>query len=137
MPLKGRNPGHSPAENQRMDVMRAFVGIDHFQIDEVANNTAESRIKCNTSTLIGVVMTKHFEQLSAEERATIMVMAQEGQSLRAMARTLHRAPRRSAGNGAAMPGRPLPRGAAATTPSGLARKLGAVVSNRGGRPSWR
>ena len=37
-------------------------------------------------------MTKHFEQLSAEERATIMVMAQEGQSLRAMARTLHRAP---------------------------------------------
>ncbi|MGB8145834.1 MAG: IS30 family transposase [Chromatiaceae bacterium] len=37
-------------------------------------------------------MTKHFEQLSAEERATIMVMAQEGQSLRAIARTLHRAP---------------------------------------------
>ena len=37
-------------------------------------------------------MTKHFEQLSAEERATIMVMAQEGKSLRAMARTLHRAP---------------------------------------------
>ena len=33
-----------------------------------------------------------FEQLSAEERATIMVMAQEGQSLRAIARTLHRAP---------------------------------------------
>jgi len=29
-------------------------------------------------------MTKYFEQLSAEERATIMVMAQEGQSLRAM-----------------------------------------------------
>ena len=50
------------------------------------------RIKCNTSTFIGVVMTKHFEQLSAEERATIMVMAQEGQSLRAMARALHRAP---------------------------------------------
>ncbi|NCA87227.1 MAG: helix-turn-helix domain-containing protein, partial [Clostridia bacterium] len=49
------------------------------------------RIKCNTSTFIGVVMTKHFEQLSAEERATIMVMAQEGQSLRAMARALHRA----------------------------------------------
>lgn len=37
-------------------------------------------------------MTKHFEQLSAEERATIMVMVQEGQSLRAMARILHRAP---------------------------------------------
>jgi IS30 family transposase len=37
-------------------------------------------------------MTTHYEQLSAEERATIMVMAQEGQSLRAMARTLHRAP---------------------------------------------
>ncbi len=56
-------------------------------------------------------MTKHFEQLSAEERATIMVMAQEGQSLRAMARTLHRAPstisrewRRHAGPTAA-PGR--------------------------------
>ncbi|MFZ1575770.1 MAG: hypothetical protein WAT36_11165, partial [Chromatiaceae bacterium] len=41
---------------------------------------AESRIKGNTSTFIGVVMTKHFEQLSAEERATIMVMVQEGQS---------------------------------------------------------
>jgi IS30 family transposase len=37
-------------------------------------------------------MTKHFEQLSAEERATIMVMVQEGKSLRAMARILHRAP---------------------------------------------
>jgi IS30 family transposase len=37
-------------------------------------------------------MGTHYEQLSAEERATIMVMAQEGQSLRAMARTLHRAP---------------------------------------------
>ena len=37
-------------------------------------------------------MTKYFEQLSAEERATIMVMAQEGQSLRAMARALQRTP---------------------------------------------
>ena len=37
-------------------------------------------------------MTKHFEQLSAEERATIMVMVQEGKSMRAMARILHRAP---------------------------------------------
>ncbi len=37
-------------------------------------------------------MGTHYEQLSAEERATIMLMAQEGQSLRAMARTLHRAP---------------------------------------------
>ena len=37
-------------------------------------------------------MGTHYEQLSAEERATIMVMAQEGQSLRAMARTMHRAP---------------------------------------------
>ena len=37
-------------------------------------------------------MGTHYEQLSAEERATIMVMAREGQSLRAMARTLHRAP---------------------------------------------
>jgi IS30 family transposase len=37
-------------------------------------------------------MSKNFEQLTAEERATIMVMAQEGKSLRAMARTLHRAP---------------------------------------------
>ncbi len=37
-------------------------------------------------------MTKYFEQLSAEERVTIRVMAQKGQSLRAMARTLHRAP---------------------------------------------
>lgn len=78
-------------------------------------------------------MTKHFEQLSAEERATIMVMAQEGQSLRAMARTLHRAPRRSAGNGAAMQGRPRHRGAAATTPGGPAKQPGAAASNRGGR----
>ena len=37
-------------------------------------------------------MTKHFEQRSATERATLRVMAQEGQRLRAMARTLHRAP---------------------------------------------
>jgi IS30 family transposase len=37
-------------------------------------------------------MGTHYEQLSAEERATMMLMAQEGQSLRAMARTLHRAP---------------------------------------------
>ena len=37
-------------------------------------------------------MTKHYEQRSAAERATMMVMAQEGQRLRAMARTLHRAP---------------------------------------------
>ncbi len=37
-------------------------------------------------------MNKHFEQLAAEERATIMVMAEEGKSLREMARTLHRAP---------------------------------------------
>ncbi len=37
-------------------------------------------------------MSKHFEQLTAEERATMMVMAEEGKSLRAMARTLHRAP---------------------------------------------
>jgi IS30 family transposase len=37
-------------------------------------------------------MSKHFEQLTAEERATIMVMAQEGKSLRAMARLLYRAP---------------------------------------------
>jgi hypothetical protein len=51
---------------------------------------AESRIECNTSKLVGVVMSKHFEQLTAEERATILVMAEEGKSLRAMARTLHR-----------------------------------------------
>jgi IS30 family transposase len=37
-------------------------------------------------------MSKHFEQLTAEERATIRVMAEEGKRLRAMARTLHRAP---------------------------------------------
>ena len=37
-------------------------------------------------------MGTHYEQLSAEERATIMLMANEGKSLRAMARTLHRAP---------------------------------------------
>jgi IS30 family transposase len=37
-------------------------------------------------------MTKHYEQRSAEERATMMVMAQEGQRLRAMARTRHRSP---------------------------------------------
>jgi IS30 family transposase len=37
-------------------------------------------------------MGTHYEQLSAEERATMMLMAHEGQSLRAMARTLHRAP---------------------------------------------
>ena len=45
-------------------------------------------------------MTKHFEQLSAEERETIMVMAQEGQSLRAMARTCT-VPSMISGNGAA------------------------------------
>jgi IS30 family transposase len=37
-------------------------------------------------------MGTHYEQLSAEERATMMLMAHEGKSLRAMARTLHRAP---------------------------------------------
>ena len=37
-------------------------------------------------------MGTHYEQLSAEERARMMLMAHEGQSLRAMARTLHRAP---------------------------------------------
>lgn len=37
-------------------------------------------------------MVTNYEQLTAEERATIMVMAQEGKSLRAMARLLHRAP---------------------------------------------
>ena len=50
MPLKGRNPGHSPAENQRMDVMRAFVGIDHFQIDEVANNTVNFGTRASHAT---------------------------------------------------------------------------------------
>lgn len=37
-------------------------------------------------------MGPHYEQLSAEERATIMLMANEGKSLRAKARTLRRAP---------------------------------------------
>ncbi len=37
-------------------------------------------------------MVTNYEQLTAEERATIMVMAEEGKSLRAMARLLHRAP---------------------------------------------
>ncbi len=37
-------------------------------------------------------MGANYEQRSAEERATLMLMAQAGQSLRAMARTLHRAP---------------------------------------------
>lgn len=37
-------------------------------------------------------MGTHYEQLSAEERATIMLMANEGKSLRAKARTLRRAP---------------------------------------------
>ena len=37
-------------------------------------------------------MGTHYDQLSTEERATIMLMANEGKSLRAMARTLHRAP---------------------------------------------
>jgi hypothetical protein len=35
---------------------------------------------------------RHYEQLSAEERATVMLMRGEGCSLRAMARKLHRAP---------------------------------------------
>ena len=37
-------------------------------------------------------MGTNYEQLFAEERATIMLMAHEGQSLRTMARTLHRRP---------------------------------------------
>lgn len=37
-------------------------------------------------------MGTHYEQLSAEERATILLMTNAGQSLRAMVRTLHRAP---------------------------------------------
>ena len=37
-------------------------------------------------------MGTHYEQRSAEARATLMLMAQAGKSLRAMARTLHRAP---------------------------------------------
>jgi hypothetical protein len=37
-------------------------------------------------------MVTNYEQLTAEERTTIMVMAEEGKSLRTMARLLHRAP---------------------------------------------
>jgi IS30 family transposase len=37
-------------------------------------------------------MGTNYEQLPDEERATIMVMTQAGQSLRAMARILHRVP---------------------------------------------
>jgi IS30 family transposase len=37
-------------------------------------------------------MATNYEQLTAEERATIRVMAHEGMSLRAMARFLRRAP---------------------------------------------
>jgi hypothetical protein len=37
-------------------------------------------------------MVTNYEQLTAEERATIRVMAEEGQRLRAMARLLRRAP---------------------------------------------
>lgn len=37
-------------------------------------------------------MVTNYEKLTDEDRATIMVFAQEGKSLRAMARPLHRAP---------------------------------------------
>ena len=37
-------------------------------------------------------MGTHYEQLSAEQRAMTMSMVNEGKSLRAMARTLHRSP---------------------------------------------
>ena len=35
---------------------------------------------------------KHYKQLNAEERATIMLMRQEGSGLRAMGRLLKRSP---------------------------------------------
>lgn len=58
----------------------------------MSKGRAEFRIKRNTPTLSDVVMGTIYEQLSAEERPAIMLMTQEGKSLRAMARTLHRNP---------------------------------------------
>jgi hypothetical protein len=35
---------------------------------------ARSKTKCNTPTVYGVAMGKHYEQLKPEERATVMLM---------------------------------------------------------------
>lgn len=49
---------------------------------------SESRIKTNTFALLIVVMSRHFEQLCAEEHATIMVMVLKGRGLVATALAL-------------------------------------------------
>ena len=38
IPLKSRNPRHSPPQYQRMHIMRAFVGVDHLQVHQVARH---------------------------------------------------------------------------------------------------
>ncbi|MFN3612255.1 helix-turn-helix domain-containing protein, partial [Tepidimonas sp.] len=53
---------------------------------------AESIIKCNTLDLTCTrpcrrLMETHYQHLSAEERATIMILLQQGCSARAIART--------------------------------------------------
>ena len=97
---------------------------------------AESRIKCNTLTLSGVAMGTNYEQLSAEERATLMLMAQEGKSLRAMARTLHRSPSTISRAWRRQEKRPMPLDRGATMPRRLAKQRGAGASSRAGSVSW-
>jgi DNA-directed RNA polymerase specialized sigma24 family protein len=53
---------------------------------------ARSKTKCNTPTVYGVAVGKHYEQLKPEERATVMLMNREGSSIRAMSRALKRSP---------------------------------------------
>ena len=36
--LEGLDAGHRAAQNQGVDVVRAFVGVDHFQVHHVADD---------------------------------------------------------------------------------------------------
>ena len=98
-------------------------------------NGAESRIKCNTLTLSGVAMGTNYEQLSAEERATIMLMAQEGKSARD-GEDLHRSPWTISREWRRQGQRPMPLDRGATMPRRLAKKRGAGASSRAGSVSW-
>jgi IS30 family transposase len=65
---------------------------DRTGLDILINGWSRSKTKCNTSTVYGVALGKHYEQLKPEERATVMLMNREGPSLRAMSRALKRSP---------------------------------------------
>jgi hypothetical protein len=70
--------------------IRTGLDVRLNRLDILINGWARSKTKCNTSTVYGVAMGKHYEQLKPEERATVMLMDREGSSVRAMSRALKR-----------------------------------------------